>query len=155
MRHSLAAVSIFVLLAAACDSGSDSPTAPLAARVAFSVSPSPITVRNCADCPHVGELDFEAEFVFIESAGTAAQLVGLSGVLRADAGNRVVLSGELPLNQGDLAIPAGGTLRHRFLLHFPGEDQPVPATFDLTARILVSESRSSEVTTSVRLLPPA
>jgi hypothetical protein len=154
MRHSLAAVSMLVLFAAACDSGSDSPTAPPAARVAFSVSPSPIVVRNCTDCPHEGELDFEAELVFTESAGTAAQMVALSGVLRADAGNRVVLSGAMPLDQGDVAIPAGGTLRHTFLLHFPGADQPVPATFDLTTGIRDAAGRFSEVTASVRLLPP-
>lgn len=140
---------------AACDSGGGSPTAPAPARVVAAVAPSPIVTRIC-DCgpTRPGELDFEAELLLTESAGTAARLTRLQISLRADVDGRIVVGGELPLDQGEVRIPAGGTLRHRFLLHFPGADQAVPATLDLTAEVTDDGGRASQATTSVRLLPP-
>lgn len=154
MSRVVACLAVLLPLAAACDSGGNSPSAPAPARVAASVAPSPIVTRICACGPLVGELDFEAELVLTESAGTAASLTRLQISLRADVDGRIVVGGELPLDQGEVRIPAGGTLRHRFLLHFPGANQAVPATLDLIAGITDDAGRVSQVTTNVRLLPP-
>jgi hypothetical protein len=144
-----------VALLPACGGGGDgSPTAPNAARIAVAVDPSPIVSRVCDCGPLVGELDFEAHLVITESAGVAARLAALPIALRADAGNRVVVGGELPTDQGEVDIPAGGTLRHRFLLHFPGANQAVPATLDLVAVVVDAAGNRSESPVSVRVLPP-
>jgi hypothetical protein len=118
------------------------------------VDPNPIVSRICACGPLVGELAFEAHLVITETAGTAATLVALPLTLRADAGSRVVVGGELPTDQGEVAIPAGGTLRHRFMLHFPGANQAVPATLDLIAVVVDAAGNRTESPVSVRVLPP-
>ena len=144
-----------LLVALACGSdGGSSPTAPPPARLTMAVDPDPIVSRVCACGSLVGELDFEANLVITESAGTAATLTALRISLRADAGNRVVDFGELPPDQGDVAIPAGGTLRHLFMFHFPGANQAVPATLELTAVVVDAAGNRTETPVSARLLPP-
>ena len=151
----LAQLLAVALLPACCGGGcGGSPTAPIPARIAVAVDPSPIVSRICDCGPLVGELDFEAHLVITESAGTAANLTALPITLRADAGSRVVVGGELPTDQGEVAIPAGGTLRHLFMLHFPGANQAVPATLDLTAVVVDVAGNRIEAPISVRVLPP-
>lgn len=155
MPRSAACFALLLSIAAACSSGGDSPSGPAPARVTASVAPNPIVTRICDCGPLVGELDFDAELLLAESAGTSARLSRLQISLRAEMDGRIVVDGDLPLDQGEVQIPAGGTLRHRFLLHFPGANQAVPATLDLTADVTDVSGRVVQVSTSVRLLPPA
>ena len=148
-------LAVALLPACGGGGGGGSPTGPIPARIAVAVDPNPIVSRNCDCGPLVGELDFEAHLVITESAGTAANLTALPITLRADAGSRVVVGGDLPTDQGAVAIPAGGTLRHLFLLHFPGANQAVPATLDLTAVVVDAAGNRIEAPVSVRVLPPS
>lgn len=157
MRRRFASFTLCLTLATAtaCNSGgSDSPTAPLSARVTVAVTPDPVTARVCACGPLVGELDFDALILFTESMGTAARVESLRGELRSDAGNRVVTTIARTIESGAGQIPGGGTLQMPFALHFPGADAAVPGTLSLTAALVDAAGRRSEASASARVLPP-
>jgi hypothetical protein len=156
MRTASLVLSILLLPSWACGGGGGggSPSAPVRPRVDAAVHPSPITSRHCDCGPLVGELDFEAELVLTESGGAAARLERFRLVLRSDAGNRVVVELEVAVAPADGRIPAGGSLRRPFALHFPGANEAAPGTLEVTATLVDDSGTTSAAVASVRVLPP-